>query len=316
MPRVRSRVSSATSAAPTNSRRTAGFGLIAAAAFAVSLLVGSVAQASTPDDRRLPGLRVRRRARLPPDVGPRSSRRSGTTTAHGGPACSSPPGKGSGGSHFNIFKFTPATNSWADTGRQIDIRDLSHGDYLWDGAANKLYVASSKSICTAAIAPPSQRLQRRHPRLPLFLQQRVADAPGQVHARRRFPEDLEGRPVQRRQLHGRRLQRRHDRQGLDGPPLAHVHPRRSDDRRAADHRLPFERLPGRQRGRRDLDDAGPVQPGGGRPARRGQHRGGRVRSARASACTGPTSTRAAARPPSSPSMPTAIRSGPGRRPRP
>ncbi len=65
-------------------------------------------------------------------------------------------GKGSGGSHFDIFKFNPVNHSWVDTTRQIDIRDLSHADYLWDGAHNKLYVASSKSICTAAIAPPSQ----------------------------------------------------------------------------------------------------------------------------------------------------------------
>lgn len=63
-------------------------------------------------------------------------------------------GKGSGGSHFNIFKFIPASHSWQDTGRQVDIRDLSHGDYLWDGT--HLWVASSKSICTAVIPAPSQ----------------------------------------------------------------------------------------------------------------------------------------------------------------
>ena len=64
-------------------------------------------------------------------------------------------GTGSGGSHFDIFKFDPGTQAWTDTKRQIDIRDLSHGDYLWDGANNKLYVASSKSICTSVPAPPT-----------------------------------------------------------------------------------------------------------------------------------------------------------------
>ena len=65
-------------------------------------------------------------------------------------------GSGSGGSHFDIFKFDPVAHSWVDTTRQVDIRDLSHADYLWDGAHNKLYVASSKSICTAVPAPPTQ----------------------------------------------------------------------------------------------------------------------------------------------------------------
>jgi hypothetical protein len=65
-------------------------------------------------------------------------------------------GTGSGGSHFNIFKFSAGTETWTDTGRQVDIRDLSHGDYLWDAASNKLYVASSKSICTFVPTPPTQ----------------------------------------------------------------------------------------------------------------------------------------------------------------
>ena len=138
-----------------NSRRTAGFGLIAAAAFAVSLLVGSVAQASSPTTVGFRDFGYGGALASRPTSDPEQSKvwyNDGAWWA--GLFISS--GKGSGGSHFNIFKFTPATNSWADTGRQIDIRDLSHGDYLWDGAANKLYVASSKSICTAAIAPPSQ----------------------------------------------------------------------------------------------------------------------------------------------------------------
>jgi len=56
-------------------------------------------------------------------------------------------GRGSGGSHFNIFRFNSATHTWVDTTRQVDSRDHSHADYLWDAAAKKLYVASSKSIC-------------------------------------------------------------------------------------------------------------------------------------------------------------------------
>ena len=31
-----------------------------------------------------------------------------------------------------------------------------YGDYLWDGGHNKLYVASSKSICRSVPAPPTQ----------------------------------------------------------------------------------------------------------------------------------------------------------------
>jgi hypothetical protein len=64
-------------------------------------------------------------------------------------------GTGSGGSHYDIFRLNTSTHSWVDTTRQIDIRDLSHGDYFWDAANLKLYVASSKSICRAVPAPPT-----------------------------------------------------------------------------------------------------------------------------------------------------------------
>ena len=42
---------------------------------------------------------------------------------------------------FQIYKFT-APSSWTPTGIAVDRRDGSHGDYLWDEAANTLYVAS------------------------------------------------------------------------------------------------------------------------------------------------------------------------------
>jgi hypothetical protein len=42
---------------------------------------------------------------------------------------------------FQIYKFT-APSTWSPTGIAVDRRDGSHGDYLWDEAANTLYVAS------------------------------------------------------------------------------------------------------------------------------------------------------------------------------
>ena len=42
---------------------------------------------------------------------------------------------------FQIYKMTSAS-TWTPTGVAVDRRDGSHGDYLWDEAANTLYVAS------------------------------------------------------------------------------------------------------------------------------------------------------------------------------
>jgi flagellin-like hook-associated protein FlgL len=155
MPRLRFRSPSPVGDASAPRPRTAALGLIAAAAVVGSLLIGSVARAAGPvtvgyQDKAYGGALATR-----PTSDPEQSKLWYNDGAWwGGLFVSS--GSGSGGSHFNNFKFLPGTHSWQDTGRQIDIRDLSHADYLWDGAASKLYVASSKSICTTVPAPPTQ----------------------------------------------------------------------------------------------------------------------------------------------------------------
>ena len=45
-------------------------------------------------------------------------------------------------SEFRIFKLSPDKSTWTPTAAVADARDASHGDYLWDQAAGKLYVAS------------------------------------------------------------------------------------------------------------------------------------------------------------------------------
>ena len=134
-------------------RATAGVAL--AAALAAALIGGSVAQASTPVTLGYRDFGYGGALASRPTSDPEQSKLWYNDGAWwGGLFVSS--GSGSGGSHFDIFKYIPATHSWQDTTRQVDIRDLSHADYLWDGGSNKLYVASSKSICEIAPAPPSQ----------------------------------------------------------------------------------------------------------------------------------------------------------------
>jgi hypothetical protein len=139
----------------TRSRLTIGAAVAAGAVLLLSLVLGSVASASTPATLGYRdfgyGGALATRATSDPE---QSKLWYNDGAWWGGLFVSS--GTGSGGSHFNIFKFTPGTETWTDTGRQVDIRDLSHGDYLWDAADNKLYVASSKSICTFVPTPPTQ----------------------------------------------------------------------------------------------------------------------------------------------------------------
>ncbi len=35
-------------------------------------------------------------------------------------------------SEYRIYRLDEATHSWIDTTVQIDTRDQTHGDYLWD----------------------------------------------------------------------------------------------------------------------------------------------------------------------------------------
>jgi hypothetical protein len=43
---------------------------------------------------------------------------------------------------FRIYRLNESTQSWEDTGTTVDEREDSRADVLWDGKANKLYIAS------------------------------------------------------------------------------------------------------------------------------------------------------------------------------
>src|SRR2546425_7530773 len=45
-------------------------------------------------------------------------------------------------STYHIYRFNPSTQSWTDTGTQLDNRPSTKADCLWDGSVQKLYVAS------------------------------------------------------------------------------------------------------------------------------------------------------------------------------
>lgn len=49
---------------------------------------------------------------------------------------------GATGKH-SIHRLNRTTNAWTDTGTQLDTRTSTRSDVLWDGSANKLYVASN-----------------------------------------------------------------------------------------------------------------------------------------------------------------------------
>jgi hypothetical protein len=51
------------------------------------------------------------------------------------------PTSGSNGDH-RIYRYNTSNHTWVATSTIIDSRNSSHGDYLWDGATNSLYVAS------------------------------------------------------------------------------------------------------------------------------------------------------------------------------
>jgi hypothetical protein len=46
---------------------------------------------------------------------------------------------------FHIYKLDRTTQSWSDTGTEIDSRPTSQGDFLWDNNARKLYVVSGNT---------------------------------------------------------------------------------------------------------------------------------------------------------------------------
>ena len=47
-----------------------------------------------------------------------------------------------GPDEVRIHRYDPTARAWIDTGVAVDDRNSSHGDYLWVGATNSLYVAS------------------------------------------------------------------------------------------------------------------------------------------------------------------------------
>ena len=47
-----------------------------------------------------------------------------------------------GSEDYRIHKYNASTHVWTATSTILDTRNSSHGDYLWDGATNTLYVAS------------------------------------------------------------------------------------------------------------------------------------------------------------------------------
>jgi S-layer family protein len=47
-----------------------------------------------------------------------------------------------GSDDYRIHKYNASTHVWTATSTVVDDRNSSHGDYLWDGATNSLYVAS------------------------------------------------------------------------------------------------------------------------------------------------------------------------------
>jgi hypothetical protein len=137
----------------TRSRFAIGTAAAAGAVLLASLILGSVASASTPTtvgyrDFGFGGA-LASRATSDPE---QSKLWYNDGSWWGGLFVSS--GTGSGGSHFNIFKFNAVTHSWADTTVRIDSRDHSHADYLWDGT--HLYVVSSKSLCDTVFDGPQK----------------------------------------------------------------------------------------------------------------------------------------------------------------
>jgi hypothetical protein len=44
---------------------------------------------------------------------------------------------------FHIYRLDQTTHAWVDTGTIVDIRDQTHGDYLWDEGSQTLWVASA-----------------------------------------------------------------------------------------------------------------------------------------------------------------------------
>jgi hypothetical protein len=133
------------------SRFAFGTAAIAGAVLLLSLVLGSVASASTPATLGYRdfgyGGALASRATSDPE---QSKLWYNDGSWWAGLFVSS--GKGSGGSYFSIFRFNAGTHSWVNTTVHIDSRDHSHADYLWDGT--HLYVVSSKGICDSVFDGP------------------------------------------------------------------------------------------------------------------------------------------------------------------
>lgn len=56
---------------------------------------------------------------------------------------------------YHIYKFNASTQAWKDTGTQLDDRNSTKSDCLWDAANNRLYVASHVFTTKAAATTSS-----------------------------------------------------------------------------------------------------------------------------------------------------------------
>ena len=61
---------------------------------------------------------------------------------------------------YHIYRFDPSTQTWLDQGTQVDDRDDSKGDYLWDASNLKLYVSSHMSTSTGVATTDSTKWGR------------------------------------------------------------------------------------------------------------------------------------------------------------
>src|SRR5437870_3292200 len=63
-------------------------------------------------------------------------------------------------SSYHIYRFNPSTQSWTDTGTPLDNRYSTKADCLWDGGAQKLYVASHVFTTSGTVTSSSSQWGR------------------------------------------------------------------------------------------------------------------------------------------------------------
>ncbi len=63
-------------------------------------------------------------------------------------------------STYHIYRFNASTQSWTDTGTQLDNRSSTRADCLWDGVAQKLYVSSHIFTTNGSVTSSSRQWGR------------------------------------------------------------------------------------------------------------------------------------------------------------